>query len=71
MEIVLETERDKYKKTEKLKALKTQTNLYKDDKVLDISKHLLIFSKKGKPLSFLELAINSPMSYDLNHRKVI
>lgn len=56
MEIELETERDKYKKTEKLKALKTQTNLYKDDKVLDISKHLLIFSKKGKPLSlFLNL----------------
>ncbi|CAG2221650.1 unnamed protein product [Mytilus edulis] len=44
-----------------MKALKTQINLYKDDQVLDISKvdkSLLIFSKKGKPLSVLELSAN-------------
>ncbi|CAC5406107.1 unnamed protein product [Mytilus coruscus] len=61
-EIELETEIDKLRtKTEKIKALKTQINLYKDDQVLDISKidkNLLIFSKKGKPLSVLELAAN-------------
>ncbi|XP_052073793.1 uncharacterized protein LOC127711721 [Mytilus californianus] len=61
-EIELETEIDKLRtKTEKIKALQTQINLYKDDQVLDISKidkNLLIFSKKGKPLSVLELAAN-------------
>ncbi|CAC5408002.1 unnamed protein product [Mytilus coruscus] len=39
LEIELETEIDKLRtKTEKMKALKTQINLYKDDQVLDISK---------------------------------
>ncbi|VDI66643.1 Hypothetical predicted protein [Mytilus galloprovincialis] len=62
LEIELETEIDKVRtKTEKIKALKFQIDIYKDQQVLNISKidkNLLIFSIKGKPLSVLELAAN-------------
>jgi len=57
-------------KTQKIKAIKSQINMYKDKDILNVSqadKDLLIFSKKGKPLSMKELLENLSKLIDLRN----